>query len=227
MFGVLRNRRGKAPVFRRGMQAPAFAFIIQWYLVNSYYVDIQVKLYSSKRNRKIDAMLREACFVWNHALALQKRYYRLTGRYCSCSRMKHHFLPPNRPMPSARPDRSGDIGAAGCRLPAFLSALVGQTAEVQARRAVPKHRVQAGRVQAGLQRACPEFHKAALPVLVLPSLRGTGQADPDQAQSSRRVLPVHRYRCGCAIPPKDTRWCIGRDGLRSEDLPHPERRDED
>ena len=49
------------------------------------------KLYSSKRNRKIDAMLLEACFVWNHALALQKRYYRLTGRYCSCSRMKHHF----------------------------------------------------------------------------------------------------------------------------------------
>ena len=36
------------------------------------------KLYSSKRNRKIDAMLREACFVWNHALALQKRYYRLS-----------------------------------------------------------------------------------------------------------------------------------------------------
>ena len=38
------------------------------------------KLYSSKRNRKIDAMLLEACFVWNHALALQKRYYRLWGR---------------------------------------------------------------------------------------------------------------------------------------------------
>ena len=49
------------------------------------------KLYSSKRNRKIDAMLREACFVWNHALALQKRYYSLTGRYCSCARMKSHF----------------------------------------------------------------------------------------------------------------------------------------
>jgi len=49
------------------------------------------KLYRSKRNRKLDAMLREACFVWNHALALQKRYYSLTGKYCSCAKMKAHF----------------------------------------------------------------------------------------------------------------------------------------
>lgn len=49
------------------------------------------KLYSSKRNRKIDAMLREACFVWNHALALQKRYYSLTGKYINLNRMQKHF----------------------------------------------------------------------------------------------------------------------------------------
>ena len=48
-------------------------------------------LYQSKRNRKIDAMLRECCFVWNHALALQKRYYRLFKGYVSCSRMKAFF----------------------------------------------------------------------------------------------------------------------------------------
>ena len=51
----------------------------------------EYKLYNSKRNRKLDAMLREACFVWNHALALQKRYYSLTGKYCSCARMKAYF----------------------------------------------------------------------------------------------------------------------------------------
>ena len=51
----------------------------------------EYKLYYSKRNRKLDAMLREACFVWNHALALQKRYYSLTGKYCPCGRMKAHF----------------------------------------------------------------------------------------------------------------------------------------
>lgn len=49
------------------------------------------KLYRSKRTAKLDAMLREACFVWNHALALQKRYYALYGRYVSCCRMKAHF----------------------------------------------------------------------------------------------------------------------------------------
>jgi len=51
----------------------------------------EYKLYRSKRNRKLDAMLREACFVWNHALALQKRYYLLFGKYCPCSKMKAHF----------------------------------------------------------------------------------------------------------------------------------------
>lgn len=49
------------------------------------------KLYRSKRTAKLDAMLREACFVWNHALALQKRYYSLFGKYISCSRMESHF----------------------------------------------------------------------------------------------------------------------------------------
>ena len=49
------------------------------------------KLYRSKRLAKLDAMLREACFVWNHALALQKRYYSLFGKYVSCSKMKAHF----------------------------------------------------------------------------------------------------------------------------------------
>lgn len=49
------------------------------------------KLYRSKRTAKLDAMLHEACFVWNHALALQKRYYSLYGKYVTCARMKAHF----------------------------------------------------------------------------------------------------------------------------------------
>lgn len=31
------------------------------------------KLYQTKRTKHLDAMLREASFVWNHALALQKK----------------------------------------------------------------------------------------------------------------------------------------------------------
>lgn len=49
------------------------------------------KLYRSKRTAKLDAMLREACFVWNHALALQKRYYVLYGKYIGPIRMQKHF----------------------------------------------------------------------------------------------------------------------------------------
>ena len=49
------------------------------------------KFYRSKRTAKLDAMLREACFVWNHALALHKRYYSLYGKYVTCARMKAHF----------------------------------------------------------------------------------------------------------------------------------------
>ena len=49
------------------------------------------KFYRSKRTAKLDAMLREACFVWNHALALQKRYYALFGKYVGVVQMQKHF----------------------------------------------------------------------------------------------------------------------------------------
>ena len=49
------------------------------------------KLYRNVRTKHLDRMLREACFVWNHALALQKRYYTLYGKYISSVRMQKHF----------------------------------------------------------------------------------------------------------------------------------------
>ena len=49
------------------------------------------KLYRTDKTKYLDKMLREACFVWNHALALQKRYYRLYKKYISCKRMQGHF----------------------------------------------------------------------------------------------------------------------------------------
>lgn len=49
------------------------------------------KLYRTDRTKHLDRMLREACFVWNHALALQKRYYRLYGKYIGANRMQKHF----------------------------------------------------------------------------------------------------------------------------------------
>lgn len=49
------------------------------------------KLYRTDRTKHLDKMLREACFVWNHALALQKRHYRLYHKYIGIGKMKSHF----------------------------------------------------------------------------------------------------------------------------------------
>lgn len=64
-------------------------------------ISYKYKLYKTKRTKYLDKMLREACFVWNHALALQKRYYRMFGKYISrftmfkhfAKRIKRHILP--------------------------------------------------------------------------------------------------------------------------------------
>ena len=48
------------------------------------------KLYRTHRTKYLDKMLAEACFVWNHALALQKRYYRLYGKYIPLYTMQKH-----------------------------------------------------------------------------------------------------------------------------------------
>ena len=69
----------------------SFSVYLCWYKDDWDMLTYTYKLYRSKRTAKLDAMLREACFVWNHALALQKRYYSLFRRYVSCSRMKAHF----------------------------------------------------------------------------------------------------------------------------------------
>lgn len=53
-------------------------------------ISYKYKLYRTKQTKHLDAMLREACFVWNHALALQKRYYRMFGKYISKYAMQKH-----------------------------------------------------------------------------------------------------------------------------------------
>lgn len=54
-------------------------------------ITYKYKLYSSKRNRLLAGLLAEACFVWNHCLALQRRYYAVYGKYTSANDMKTHF----------------------------------------------------------------------------------------------------------------------------------------
>ena len=39
----------------------------------------------------LDSMLKECCFVWNRSLAIQRRYYKMFGKYVSYNRMSRHF----------------------------------------------------------------------------------------------------------------------------------------
>lgn len=50
------------------------------------------KLYTTKQTKHLDAMLREAAWVWNHALALQKRYYRMYHGYIGIVRFQHKWI---------------------------------------------------------------------------------------------------------------------------------------
>lgn len=54
-------------------------------------ITYKYKLYKNKNTRHLDKMLCEASFVWNHALALQKRYYSLYGKYISKNAMQKHY----------------------------------------------------------------------------------------------------------------------------------------
>ena len=49
------------------------------------------KLYVTDRTRHLDDMIEIARQIWNHFLALQKRYYRIYGKYISANRMKTHL----------------------------------------------------------------------------------------------------------------------------------------
>lgn len=54
-------------------------------------VTYQYNIYKSRNTKYLDKILGECCFVWNHALALQKRYYRMFGKYINYNKMSNHF----------------------------------------------------------------------------------------------------------------------------------------
>lgn len=51
-------------------------------------VSYKYNIYRSNKTKYLDKMLRECCFVWNHALALQRRFYKLFGKYISVGKMQ-------------------------------------------------------------------------------------------------------------------------------------------
>ena len=52
-------------------------YFLAYLLKNGYLctmIAYKYKLYRTDKTKYLDKMLREASFVWNHALVLQKRY---------------------------------------------------------------------------------------------------------------------------------------------------------
>ena len=56
------------------------------------------QLYRTKKTEYLDAEIEIARQIWNHFLALQKRYYKMYGKYISADRMKK-FLTKLKRMP--------------------------------------------------------------------------------------------------------------------------------
>lgn len=54
-------------------------------------ISYKYNIYHSKKTKYLDKMLRECCFVWNHALALQRRYYKMFGKYIPVGKIQKHF----------------------------------------------------------------------------------------------------------------------------------------
>ncbi len=52
---------------------------------------LKYKLYRSKRNRRLVRQIEIAASVWNHCIALHRRYYRLYGKRLNVARLQKHI----------------------------------------------------------------------------------------------------------------------------------------
>lgn len=53
-------------------------------------ITYRYKMYKSKNDKYLEAYNSIACEIWNHCIALERRYYRLTGKHISGNVMKVH-----------------------------------------------------------------------------------------------------------------------------------------
>lgn len=52
---------------------------------------LKFKLYSHKRNRYLKRAINAAGVIYNHVIALHKRYYRMWGKHLNCSKLQAHI----------------------------------------------------------------------------------------------------------------------------------------
>ena len=53
---------------------------------------LKYRLYNNRRNKYLHQRIDVSGIIWNHSIALQRRYYRLTGKYISEYTMSGHLL---------------------------------------------------------------------------------------------------------------------------------------
>lgn len=53
---------------------------------------LKYRMYDNRRNKHLDQRIDISGIIWNHAIALQRRYYRLTGKYISEYTLSGHLL---------------------------------------------------------------------------------------------------------------------------------------
>ena len=52
---------------------------------------LKFKLYQHKRNRYLKRQINTAGVIYNHAIALHKRYYRMFGKHLNCAKLQKHI----------------------------------------------------------------------------------------------------------------------------------------
>ncbi|HLP87272.1 MAG TPA: transposase, partial [Nostocaceae cyanobacterium] len=52
---------------------------------------LKFKLYEHKRNRYLKRMINIAGVIYNHCIALHRRYYRMWGKHLSCTKLQCHI----------------------------------------------------------------------------------------------------------------------------------------
>ncbi|NEP01197.1 MAG: transposase, partial [Symploca sp. SIO2E9] len=60
---------------------------------------LKFKLYAHKRNRYLKRSINAAGVIYNHAIALHKRYYRIWGQHLGCAKLQKHKVRPIRRFP--------------------------------------------------------------------------------------------------------------------------------
>ncbi|HEY9298868.1 MAG TPA: RNA-guided endonuclease TnpB family protein [Phormidium sp.] len=58
---------------------------------NNSMKTLKLKLYQSKRNRHLKRSINAAGVIYNHCIALHKRYYRMWGKHLNCAKLQSHI----------------------------------------------------------------------------------------------------------------------------------------